>query len=550
MEFCLKPAWTMAARIGAQEAGFKRVRGHGILIRLGSADNIHVGTSPNWNFSVIDQIYDTVLACGMEPIVELDFMPTSMQSNGDHAPPKDPAVWQSFIAALATNLENRYTAAKVRKWYWEVWNEPDYSGFWVNTDMNAYYSLFNYARNGVRSVDTNIIIGGPATTNVGPITAFLTNCPGTRFLSNHQYGGGAGATANVLSIRDDNRSRSGVIGTKNLLSMNTEFNSCYSGQGGNTSPNCVSMDNHKNASFLTKAMKLILDDYANNTAKLPDVLSYWTISDCFDEWGSSGYMEGNNLVPFGAVFGLINYQGVRKAAFNAYRLMHMMGTTRLSLTGGSGDNDGVDGFATVKADTSQVAILVYSYYNNLTTTGADETVNLTINNLPFTSGRQVTMHHYRIDSLHSNPYAVWLRLNRPTTPTTAQWDSIRAHQVLEQIETPSTITYNGAAINKSFAMPRWSVSLITYDRLSTSATNGAGQHVIYDFLEIAGKVLRSNIKGNTAIQIAVFGANGQLVRRFSTQQRSYDLGGVLTKGLYVVRAEAAGLHLVKKILVQ
>ena len=32
MEYCLKPAWTTAARIGAQEAGFKRVRGHGILI--------------------------------------------------------------------------------------------------------------------------------------------------------------------------------------------------------------------------------------------------------------------------------------------------------------------------------------------------------------------------------------------------------------------------------------------------------------------------------------------------------------------------------------
>jgi hypothetical protein len=72
----------------------------------------------------------------------------------------------------------------------------------------------------------------------------------------------------------------------------------------------------------------------------------------------------------------------------------------------------------------------------------------------------------------------------------------------------------------------------------------------YDFFEIFGTMLRSNIRGNAAVHVAVYGANGQIVKKFSTPQRSCDLGRGLTKGFYVVRAEAAGLRVEKKMMVQ
>jgi len=61
--------------------------------------------------------------------------------------------------------------------------------------------------------------------------------------------------------------------------------------------------------------QLILDDYTKGTYALPDVLSYWTISDVFDESGATlgSYIEQHSSIPFGGVFGLINYQGLRKA---------------------------------------------------------------------------------------------------------------------------------------------------------------------------------------------------------------------------------------------
>ena len=116
-----------------------------------------------------------------------------------------------------------------------------------------------------------------------------------------------------------------------------------------------------------------------------------TISDVFDE---GSYIQNHNLVPFGAVFGLINYQGLRKATFNGFKMMNMMGTTRVSLTGGSGDADGVDGFATLSQDSTKLTILVYRYYKTFSTVKPDTAVTITINNMPFANGT-LKMTHYR-----------------------------------------------------------------------------------------------------------------------------------------------------------
>jgi xylan 1,4-beta-xylosidase len=551
MEFCLKSAWTTAARIGAKEAGFMFVRGHGILIRSNNVDVIHVGTYPNWSFSVIDQIYDTLIACGLKPVVELDFMPTSLQSNGVTSPPNNYGNWKDLIAKLASHLESRYGAAEVRKWYWEVWNEYDYSGFW-NSDAAHYYTMYDSAARGVRSVDTNILIGGPATTSSGPVQNFWNNCNGygIKFLSDHQYGVGSNNNqALPTNIRDDNRNRSNVIsGTgKKLFSLNTEYNSSYSGQGGNRVPNCISMDNHQNAPFIVKTTKLIITDCIGGKYLYPDVLSYWTISDCFDEWGSSGYMEGNNYVPFGEVFGLINYQGIRKAAFNAYAMLNKMGTSGLSLTGGSGDADGIDGFATVNATGDTVAVIVYSYYNDLTTTGADNTVNLSISSLPFSNGQKMNVSHYRIDSLHSNPYAIWEKLGKPTSPTTAQWDSMRAHQNLERFEADTSITYTGA-FTKSFNIPRWGVSLLRYAKTGTGISNATWAYN-RAFLSLRGTRLMVNNLLNEPVGILIYSADGRLLKNYKSTQRSLDLSKGLAKGIYCIDAEVRGLRIVDKMVV-
>ena len=567
MEYCLKPAWQMAARIGVQEAGFEYVRGHGILIHLNNIDNMYAlswagpGTQPKYNWQRIDAIYDTVLSCGLKPIVELSFMPTDLQTNTPASKPKDWTVWEDFIAALVTHLEEHFGVEEVRSWYFEVWNEYDYQGFWKDTPED-YYELYKRAAAGVKRADPNLLVGGPATTNPWPIQSFLEYCDNNNvpvdFVSNHLYGGNSGDTSDARNIRGDNRDRATLIKNsgKKLLSFNTEFNSNYSGQGGyEAAANCVSMDSHQNAPFVAKVVKLIMDDYTSGQYPLPDVLSYWAISDCFDESGvnnGNSYIEFNNGIPFAQVFGLINYQGIRKATFNAYRLLHMMGTTALKFSGGSGDNDGVDGFALLNEDSTQIAVMVYNYYLNLKNNGPADEVALQLTNIPFPPNQGLTVRHYRIDETHSNPYGVWVRLGKKTSPSAAEWDSIRAHEKLEEIEQESVVQFDGSPINQSFSMPRWSVSMLTFTREATETGRSPARAVpvTMDALSLSGAKLtvRPDLRG--PLTASVYGVDGRLIRRVTTMRRSLQLDDGLSGGTYLVAAGANGMRMTKRMVVR
>src|SRR5439155_9333361 len=210
----------------------------------------------------------------------------------------------------------------------------------------------------------------------GPIGAFLQHCKSANkrvtFVSSHAYPGADGnSPANATALLNDNNSRltqiaSGGYTTAAVKSFNTEWNSAYSGQGGNLGDANLSMDNHWNAGFILKGVKLLADKDQGDTPPL-DVFSYWVVSDIFDESGgpSGSYIlgQGGNL-PFARVFGLMTFQGVRKAAFNAFKMLSYLGPQRLMSGGGTG-GDGVDAMATTSASGDDLQSLVCNYVASL-----------------------------------------------------------------------------------------------------------------------------------------------------------------------------------------
>jgi xylan 1,4-beta-xylosidase len=563
MWFCQKPAWRTAAKIGVAEAGFKMVRGHGTLMGIDDSDHIGIfhwpdtTKPPTYTWTTLDSIYDFIIdTCNMAPLVELNFMPKDLQKSTNIGKPKSWNKWRDLVDSFVTHCEVRYGKPAVESWFFEVWNEYDYSGFWTGTAAD-YDTLYTYAAVGALAADSLIRIGGPVADNNGDLQPFVTYCADNNvkysFLSNHQYGCEATSdTADPAAIQTDNEARSNVIKSsgKTLFNINSEYNSSYSGQGGNTVLNCISMDSHVNAPFITKSIKLILDDYTAGTYQLPDVLSYWTISDCFNESGTGGgqsYIENHKDIPFAEVFGLINYQGIRKAAFNAYKMLNLMGTTRLSLTGGT-TGDGVDGFAAMNGDSSVVTVMVYDYYSNMKATSADNTVYLTFSNIPLPRGN-LTVTHYRVDSLHSNPYAVWEKQGKPATPTTAQWDSMQAAQNLALLMPAASFNYTGTAFTDTFSMPRYSVSLLVFQAAGSSsikATHAVGSG---SGLKITGTTISSRLQGSP-LSIAVYTPGGRLVRRINTPQRSIDLRRYLPPGAFIVYAKVQGERMTGRMVVK
>jgi xylan 1,4-beta-xylosidase len=467
-------------KIGQREAGFQRVRGHGVL-----NDDMGIYQGPGaYDWTNLDQYLTAIAAAQMRPIMEMDFMPSALALNGDsHDIYKNAADYRRFIAAVVQHCVDRFGMADVSRWYWEIWNEPDYAGFWRGKDvgqstsakMDDYYALYDNAVAAITSVIPDALVGGPGASNVAAVPGFLQHCKkaGTRvtFVSSHHYPGGAGdgRTADASQLVSDNDTRLSAISaagysTAQVMSFNTEWNSSYSGQGGGTGDPLLSMDNHWNVGFILKAAKVMSDRNVAGTPPL-SVFSYWVLSDVFNEWpntytSSTSYILGHDegQLPFGSVFGLMTAQGVRKAAFNAFKMLNRLGPVRLQSSGGA-DSDGVDAMATRSQAGDEIQILVYDQYGMLNTAGTDK-VTINLYNIPASlAGKPLFVTRFLVDESHSNPNGVWREQGSPANPTEAQWQAMRAAQHLAVVSADTATI--GGSYTTTFSIGRQSGTLLT-----------------------------------------------------------------------------------------
>src|SRR5262249_39052380 len=106
---------------------------------------------PQYDWSIVDRIFDTFVGRHMKPLVEIGFMPEALSTKpqpyqqdwapgldygriytGWTYPPSDYAKWRELVYQWARHEVDKYGAGEVASWYWEVWNEPDI-GYWRGT---------------------------------------------------------------------------------------------------------------------------------------------------------------------------------------------------------------------------------------------------------------------------------------------------------------------------------------------------------------------------------------------------------------------------------
>ena len=165
----LRADWQAQMRRAHDELGFRHVRFHGILSDdMGTCigqDNQNL-----YSFFNADQIFDFLLSIGMRPFVEVSFMPTMLSSSGqiifhDRAnvsAPKDYDQWATLISKLVGHWVDRYGLEEVRQWFFEVWNEPNLEAF-GSGKQEDYFKLYASTAKAIKSVDTQLKVGGPAT---------------------------------------------------------------------------------------------------------------------------------------------------------------------------------------------------------------------------------------------------------------------------------------------------------------------------------------------------------------------------------------------------
>lgn len=342
----LRADWQRQLRYVRTECGFRYIRFHGLFCDdMGVYQEDKQGNSV-YNWQYVDDLFDFLQSIGMKPFVELGFMPTPLAS-GPHTlfwyranvtPPKDYAKWEAFIAAFTRHVTERYGAEEVRTWYFEVWNEPNLTGFWMGTTGGKtyeeflptaraeYYKLYESSARAVKSVDASYRVGGPATAGSGWIDETLAYCNEKKlpldFVSTHEYATMSGyldetGSAGTVLSPDRNAITSSVRSTREKIAKSpfaaaelhyTEWSASYT-------PADPIHDSYHSPAFIL--------DKIHNIGAAANSMSYWTFTDIFEEGGP-------RMTPFHGGFGLLNYQDLQKPAFFAYKFLNRLGDVQLS----------------------------------------------------------------------------------------------------------------------------------------------------------------------------------------------------------------------------
>ena len=405
---------------------FQSVRFHGILDdEVGLYDPARQTKNPGlaaqaandasiYNFFYLDEIYDGLLAEHVRPFVELSFMPEKLASKSDsrhtftgnpnNSPPRDYALWDAMMKALATHLIARYGIDEVSTWKFEVWNEPNLD-FWMgDPKQDTYFKLYDHTARDLKSVSPRLQVGGPATAQAAWVTPFLAHVHAVNapidFVSTHVY---ANDTApNVLHINEDVPRETMVYRAVKMV-HDQILASPY--------PNIPLIFSEYNASYANEPNvtdSTFMGPWLANNIRLCDGLTqsmaYWSFSDVFDE-------QGVVRTPFYGGFGLVAAEHIPKPALNIFRALHQLGDQRIALTSTSA-------LATKTSD-GKLVLALWDYAPP-TGEGADytwpkgpagppKTFDLTLTHVPSNAAVEVL----RIDPDHGNVLKAFNAMGRP-----------------------------------------------------------------------------------------------------------------------------------------
>jgi xylan 1,4-beta-xylosidase len=394
---------------------------------------------PVHDFERVDAALERLLATGLRPVVELSFMPRDLASDpartvfdyvGIISPPRDMDRWSELVAALVRNLIDRFGREEVRSWAFEVWNEPNLRVFW-SADEAAYFDLYDASVRAVRSVDSSLRVGGPATAAVGWVDDLLAHVDEAAvpldFVTTHTYG------LPPLDLRPI----TARFGRPDLPLWWTEWG---------VSPKHGSPINDS-----VWAAPLVCRGMRSAAGRL-ESLAYWVASDHFVELG-----EPERL--FHGGFGLLTLGNLRKPRFWAIRILEMLGERELpAAIEGDGAVGLVEAWATKDTD-GRIAIALWNGTIDQTKAAGDRlldrTVRLTIDSL---EPGEVRIQHRRVDAGHSNIASHW---DGGDWPDERSWKRLRAADRLEELE-PAWQASVGRdrRLELEFALPMPSVSFV------------------------------------------------------------------------------------------
>lgn len=451
---------------------------------------------PRYDWTILDRIFDTYRDRGVRPYVQIGFMPEALSvhpqpyqhrwtpggqesiSTGWAHPPKHYAKWGELVFRWVRHAVDRYGAAEVENWYWEVWNEPNIF-YWRGTP-EEYHRLYDHATAAVKRALPAARVGGPhvAGTRTPAATRFLRD-----FLE-HCLRGTNHATGQVGSPLDfiafhakgeprfvDGHVRTGIAAQLQDIDRGFEVVASYpelkdrpiiigesDPDGCAACPSTVYPQNgYRNGTlYASYTAASFARKYA--LAEAHGVNFEGAVTWAFE-------FEGQ---PLFAGFRALATGGLALPVLNVFRMFGQMGGHRLGVES-TGEvaleairRDGVRGQPDVSAlaclRNGTIAVLAWHHHDD-DVPGPSADVTLDLKGLPPGEG-PLRLEHFRIDRDHSNAFETWKRMGSPPTPTPEQREALERASDLALLGSPEWVRPEDGTLTIRFSLPRQGVSLL------------------------------------------------------------------------------------------
>ena len=492
----LRAGWLEHLQLVKKNCGFRYVRMHGLF----HDDMFVYFRKPDgkvvYNWQYIDELYDRMLAIGVKPFVELGFFPKDMAAENSKTQMwwkgyvsvdrNNFGKWHDLIKAFTQHIVDRYGINEVLTWYFEVWNEPNLTGtggFFHGTKSD-YFRLYKEAVTAIKSIDERLKVGGPATSNFIAdhrhdgeildhsqsrfytqeeinkqqwkgvwIEDFLHYCEKENlpvdFISTHPYptdyaldpetGRGKGAIRYVHSLKDDIQWLRQQLADSKYPEAEIHLTEWSTG------PN----SRDRMHDILPPAAYIIKTNL--DCIGLANSLMYWTFTDVFEEKGG-----GEEI--FHGGFGMINFQGLVKPSFHAYRMLNQLGDENIYY------KDPL--FISRSSKTGKLSAIAFNYPKEYEQTvpsmqnftnymnASSKTLDIVLEGL----NPNVCFEIEVLDKMHGNVYDAYLNMGAPHSPNIREIEFLR-QKAWDTVKEIVKVDEDGRLILKRDIDP-WSCILI------------------------------------------------------------------------------------------
>lgn len=450
---------------------------------------------PQYDWTIVDRIFDTFIARKMKPLVEIGFMPEALSTKptpyrhdwapglnynriytGWAYPPKDYDKWRDLVAEWVRHSVERYGKPEVESWYWEVWNEPDI-GYWQGTP-EEFQKLYDYAADGVKRALPSARIGGPHMT--GPngartqklLREFLEHClRGTNYAT-----GRVGSPLDFIAFHAkgaprvvDGHVRMGISNQLRAISNGFEIVASFPEWrktpiiiGESDPEGCAACSVRTNPENAYRNGTMYSSYTAAQLARTYELADHHGVN----LRGSVTWAFEFEGQPYFAGFRDLATNGIDKPVLNVFRMLGMMTGERLRVRSSSAAalqdirDNGVRAdpeiYALAARRGRDVTVLLWNYHDDDLPAPAAE-VAVSIDGM--TAGRPA-LTHYRVDAEHSNAYEAWKKMGSPQPPAAAQYARLERAGKLQTLAAPERIAVKNGRLELAVTLPRQAVSLL------------------------------------------------------------------------------------------